>query len=159
MVNSFLDNNPMNTKRIIIKLKNQLIQDDIDLSSFDVRDLRQWLVASYINQLCDSKIFIDKVTSVPVSNKLYSTLFKIFHQSSGDGLNSPENPVGAKKYEIEFGIVCLDELNTSSLSAVENRLSLVFFSNNNQLDPIFESLNEIDYNIIKLESSRVLILY
>ena len=99
------------------------------------------------------------MTSVPVSNKLYSTLFKIFHQSSTDGLNSPENPVGAKKYEIEFGIVCLDELNTSSLSAVENRLSLVFFSNNNQLNPIFESLNEIDYNIIKLESSRVLILY
>ncbi len=128
----------MNTKRIIIKLKNQIIQDDIDLSSFDVRDLRQWLVASYINQLCDSKIFIDQVTAVPVSDKLYSTLFKIFHQSSGDGLNSPENPVGAKKYEIEFGIVCLDELNTSSLSAVENRLSLVFFSNNNQLNSIFE---------------------
>ena len=159
MVNSFLDNNSMNTKRIIIKLKNQLIQDDIDLSSFDVRDLRQWLVASYINQLCDSKIFIDKVTSVSVSNKLYSTLFKIFHQSSTDGLNSPENPVSAKRYEIEFGIVRLDRLNKSSLSAVENRLSLVFFSNNNQLDPIFESLNEIDYNIIKLESSRVLILY
>ena len=149
----------MNTKRIIIKLKNQIIQDDIDLSSFDVRDLRQWLVASYINQLCDSKIFIDQVTAVPVSDKLYSTLFKIFHQSSGDGLNSPENPVGAKKYEIEFGIVCLDELNTSSLSAVENRLSLVFFSNNNQLNPIFESLNEIDYNIITLERSKVLILY
>lgn len=149
----------MNTKRIIIKLKNQLIQDDIDLSSFDVRDLRQWLVASYINQLCDSKIFIDQVTAVPVSDKLYSTLFKIFHQSSGDGLNNPENPVGAKKYEIEFGIVCLDELNTSSLSAVENRLSLVFFSNNNQLNPIFESLNEIDYNIITLERSKVLILY
>lgn len=149
----------MNTKRIIIKLKNQIIQDDIDLSSFDVRDLRQWLVASYINQLCDSKIFIDQVTAVPVSDKLYSTLFKIFHQSSGDGLNSPENPVGAKKYEIEFGIVCLDELNTSSLSAVENRLSLVFFSNNNQLNPIFESLNEIDYNIITLERSKVLIMY
>tara|TARA_B100000780_G_scaffold138427_1_gene96822 strand:+ start:795 stop:1244 length:450 start_codon:yes stop_codon:yes gene_type:complete len=149
----------MNTKRIIIKLKNQIIQDDIDLSSFDVRDLRQWLVASYINQLCDSKIFIDQVTAVPVSDKLYSTLFKIFHQSSGDGLNSPENPVGAKKYEIEFGIVCLDELNTSSLSAVENRLSLVFFSNNNQLNSIFESLNEIDYNIITLERSKVLIMY
>lgn len=149
----------MNTRRIIIKLKNQLIQDDIDLSSLDVRDLRQWLVASYINQLCDSKIFIDQVTAVPISDKLYSTLFKIFHQSSGDGLNSPENPVGAKKYEIEFGIVCLDKLNPSSFSALENRLSLVFFSNNNQLNPIFESLNEIEYNIIKLGRSKVLILY
>lgn len=149
----------MNTKRIIIKLKNQLIQDDIDLSSFHVHDLRQWLVASYINQLCDSKIFIDQVTSVPVSNKLYSTLFKIFHQSSADGMNSPENPVSAKKYEIEFGIVRLDRLNKSSLSAVENRLSIVFFSSINQLNPIFEALNEIDYNIVKLESSRVLILY
>lgn len=149
----------MNTKRIIIKLKNQLIQDDIDLSSFDVRDLRQWLVASYINQLCDSKIFIDQVTAVPVSHQLYSTLFKIFHQSSADGLNGPDDTESAKNYEIEFGIVRLDKLNPSSFSAVENRLSLVFFFNNNQLNPIFESLNEIEYNIIKLGRSKVLILY
>jgi hypothetical protein len=149
----------MNTKEIIIKLKNQLIQDDIDLSSFDVHGLRQWLVASYINQLCDSKIFVDQVTSEPLSDKLYSTLFKIFNDSSGDVLNNSGHPLGAKKYEIEFGIVRLDELTPANLSAADNRLSLIFFSDTIQLNAIFEYLNEIDFNIITLKGSKVLILY
>jgi len=149
----------MDTKEIIIKLKNQLIQDDINLSSYDDNELRQWLVANFINVLCDLKFFVDQVTLLPISDDLYSTLFKISCRSPDSVSSSSKDSLNTLNFEIEFGIVSLNKLYSKSLTTLQNRLSLIFFSNNLEITPIFNDLNGVDYNIIKLESGRVLILY
>ena len=149
----------MDTKEIIIKLKNQLIQDDINLSSYDDNELRQWLVANFINVLCDLKFFVDQVTLLPISDDLYSTLFKISCVSPASVSSSSKDSLNTLNFEIEFGIVSLKKLSSKSLTTLQNRLSLIFFSNNIEITPIFNDLNGVDYNIIKSESGRVLILY
>ena len=40
--------------------KNQILQDNIDLSVLDEIDLKQGLVPNFVNTLCDQKLFIGK---------------------------------------------------------------------------------------------------
>jgi len=54
------------------QLKNQIIQDNIDISTFNDKELLQWLLANFVNLLCDVKVFVSTVTAVPIADDLYS---------------------------------------------------------------------------------------
>lgn len=53
----------MNIPNQIIK---QIINDEINLKSFNENELREWLISNLINVLCDNKIFATKVKSTPI---------------------------------------------------------------------------------------------
>lgn len=50
----------MNIPQQIIK---QIINDEINLKSFNENELIQWLISNLINVLCDNKIFATTVKS------------------------------------------------------------------------------------------------
>ena len=64
----------MNIPNQIIK---QIINDEINLKSFNENELREWLISNLINVLCDNKIFATKVKSTPIKKPQYTYLFEV----------------------------------------------------------------------------------
>jgi len=125
----------------------QIIQDDIALDAYDQNDLRQWLVANFINVLCDNKIFVTKVTSTPIKDPLYKCLYEIVAI-----LND-------KEYRMEFGILHTKTMQVDELKKVEfERISLAFYNRNSEISSIFPKLDQLDFCITKLDTSRVIII-
>ena len=125
----------------------QIIQDDIDLVAYDQNDLRQWLVANFINVLCDNKIFVTKVESTPIKDTFYKCLYEI-----AAILNN-------KVYRLQFGILYTEIMQVDELKKVEfERVSLAFYNRNSEISSIFRELDQLDFCITKLDTSRVIII-
>ena len=134
----------MNLTKQFIK---QIILDDIDLDAYDQIDLRQWLVANFINVLCDNKIFVSNVTSTPIKDSSYRCLYEI------------KAIFNKKKYSLEFGILHTENMQVDELKKVEfQRVSLAFYNRNPDVSTIFLELDQLDFCITKLDSSRVIII-
>ena len=134
----------MDLAKQIIK---QIIQDDIALDAYDQNDLRQWLVANFINVLCDNKIFVTKVTSTPIKDPLYKCLYEIVATFN------------KKEYRLEFGILYTETMQVDELKKVEfERISLAFYNRNSEISSIFPKLDQLDFCITKLDTSRVIII-
>jgi len=126
---------------------NQIILDDIDLDAYDQIDLRQWLVANFINVLCDNKIFISNVTSTPIKDSSYRCLYEI------------KAIFNKKELSLEFGILHTENMQVDALKKVEfERVSLAFYNRNSDVSTIFLELDQLDFCITKLDSSRVIII-
>jgi len=125
----------------------QIILDDIDLDAYDQIDLRQWLVANFINVLCDNKIFVSNVTSTPIKDSSYRCLYEI------------KAIFNKKKYSLEFGILHTENMQVDELKKVEfQRVSLAFYNRNSDISSIFPELDQLDFCITKLDTSRVIII-
>ena len=134
----------MDLAKQIIK---QIIQDDIDLDAYDQIDLRQWLVANFVNVLCDNKIFVTKVRSTLIKDPFYKCLYEIVAI-----LND-------KEYRMEFGILHTKTMQVRELKKVEfERVSLAFYNRNSEISSIFPKLDQLDFCITKLDTSRVIII-
>ena len=134
----------MNLTKQFIK---QIILDDIDLDAYDQIELRQWLVANFINVLCDNKIFISNVTSTPIKDSSYRCLYEI------------KAIFNKKEFSLEFGILHTENMHVDALKKVEfERVSLAFYNRNSDVSTIFLELDQLDFCITKLDSSRVIII-
>ena len=134
----------MDLAKQIIK---QIIQDDIDLDAYNQFELRQWLVANFINVLCDNKIFVTKVTSTPIKDPLYKCLYEIVEIFN------------KKEYRMEFGILYTETMQVDELKKVEfERVSLAFYNRNLDVSSVFLDLDQLDFCITKLDTSRVIII-
>ena len=134
----------MNLTKQFIK---QIILDDIDLDAYDQIELRQWLVANFINVLCDNKIFISNVTSTPIKDSSYRCLYEI------------KAIFNKKEFSLEFGILHTENMQVDALKKVEfERVSLAFYNRNSDVSTIFLELDQLDFCITKLDSSRVIII-
>lgn len=134
----------MDLAKQIIK---QIIQDNIALDVYNQNDLRQWLVANFINVLCDNKIFVTKVTSTPIKDPLYKCLYEIVAIFN------------KKKYSLEFGILHTETMQVDELKKVEaERVSLAFYNRNSDISSIFPELDQLDFCITQLDTSRVIII-
>ena len=134
----------MNLTKQFIK---QIILDDIDLDAYDQIELRQWLVANFINVLCDNKIFVSNVTSTPIKDSSYRCLYEI------------KAIFNKKEFSLEFGILHTENMQVDALKKVEfERVSLAFYNRNSDVSTIFLELDQLDFCITKLDSSRVIII-
>ena len=134
----------MNLTKQFIK---QIILDDIDLDAYDQIELRQWLVANFINVLCENKIFVSNVTSTPIKDSLYRCLYEI------------KAIFNKKEFSLEFGILHTENMQVDALKKVEfERVSLAFYNRNSDVSTIFLELDQLDFCITKLDSSRVIII-
>ena len=134
----------MDLAKQIIK---QIIQDDIDLDAYNQFELRQWLVANFINVLCDNKIFVSNVTSTPIKDSSYRCLYEI------------KAIFNKKEFSLEFGILHTENMQVDALKKVEfERISLAFYNRNLDVSSVFLDLDQLDFCITKLESSRVIII-
>lgn len=134
----------MDLAKQIIK---QIIQDDIDLDAYNHFELRQWLVSNFINVLCDNKIFVTKVSSTLLKDPLYKYLYEIVANFK------------KKEYRIEFGILYTETMQVDELKKVEfERVTLAFYNRNLDVSSVFLDLDQLDFCITKLESSRVIII-
>ena len=125
----------------------QIVQDDIDLVAYDQNDLRQWLVANFVNVLCDNKIFVTKVRSTLIKDPFYKCLYEIVAIFN------------KKEYRMEFGILYTETMQVDELKKVEfERISLAFYNRNLDVSSVFLDLDQLDFCITKLESSRVIII-
>jgi hypothetical protein len=141
------------------QLKNQIIQDNIDISTFNDKELLQWLLANFVNLLCDVKVFVSTVTAVPIADDLYLSLYRI----SGEGCRRAQPAVlplnSSQVYQMEFGILRLAKINKNNLPVVANRVSIAFFTNTKQLNTIFNALDQCDFSVTNLETNKALIIY
>ena len=80
----------MNIPKQIIK---QIINDEINLKSFNENELREWLISNLINVLCDNKIFATTVKSTPINKPEYNYLFEVSANYKGT------------EYHIELGVL------------------------------------------------------
>ena len=129
------------------QLIKQIVQGDIDLGAYNQVDLSQWLISNVINVLCDNKIFVTKVNSIPIKNPSYKCLYGITAF-----LNNNE-------YSLEFGILHTEFIQVDELKKVElERVSLAFYDRNSHISYIFPELDQLDFCITKLASSRVIII-
>lgn len=134
----------MNLSKQIIK---QIIQSNIDLVSYNHIDVRQWLVVNFVNLLCDNKIFVTTVKSTPIKDPLYKCLYEIVAI------------VNSKEYILEFGILHTETMQVDELKKVElERVSLAFYDRNLDVSSVFLDLDQFDFCITKLGSSRVIII-
>ena len=134
----------MDLAKQIIK---QIIQEDIALDAYNQNELRQWSVANFINVLFDNKIFATKVKSTPIKDPLYKCLYEIVAI-----LND-------KEYRMEFGILHTKTMQMRELKKVEfERVSLAFYNRNSEISSIFPKLDQLDFCITKLDTSRVIII-
>ena len=125
----------------------QIIQDDIALDAYDQNELRQWSVANFINVLFDNKIFATKVKSTPIKDPFYKCLYEI------------EASLNDKEYRLQFGILHTKTMQVSELKKVEfKRVSLAFYNKNSEISFIFPKLDQLDFCITKLDTSRVIII-
>ena len=134
----------MDLAKQIIK---QIIQEDIALDAYDQNELRQWSVANFINVLFDNKIFATKVKSTPIKDPLYKCLYEIVAIFN------------KKEYRMEFGILYTETMQVDELKKVEfERISMAFYNRNLDVSSVFLDLDQLDFCITKLESSRVIII-
>ena len=134
----------MDLAKQIIK---QIIQEDIALDAYNQNELRQWSVANFINVLFDNKIFATKVKSTPIKDPLYKCLYEIVAI------------VNSKEYILEFGILHTETMQVDELKKVElERVSLAFYDRNLDVSSVFLDLDQFDFCITKLGSSRVIII-
>ena len=129
-------------------LKNQILQDNIDLSTLDETDLKQWLVSNFVNILCDQKLFIGSVTLTPLKNANYTFLCKI-------------EAFGAEKvYNIEYGELKSLHFNEEELiKNKSNRLSILNFEKTSDILSVLEFLDSLDFIFNKTKHSKTLIIY
>ena len=65
----------------------------------------------------------------------------------------------SKEYMLEFGILHTETMQVDELKKVEaERVSLAFYNRNSDISSIFPKLDQLDFCITKLESSRVIII-
>lgn len=64
---------------ISIQIIKQIINEEINLKSFNQNESREWLISNLINVLCDNKIFATTVKSTPIK-KLNTLVYLKFQQ-------------------------------------------------------------------------------
>lgn len=129
-------------------LKNQIIQDNIDLCGFGEKELKQWLVSNFVNILCDQKIFIGSVTLTPLKNPNYTFLCKI--EAFGD----------QKIYDIEYGELKSLHINEEELIENKlNRLSILNFEKTLDVLPFLGCLDSLDFIFLKTTHRKTLIIF
>jgi len=129
-------------------LKNQILQDNIDLSALDEIDLRQWLVSNFVNILCDQKFFIGSVSLTPLKNPNYTFLCKI--EAFGD----------QKVYNIEYGELKSLHINEEELiKNKSSRLSILNLEKTLDVIPVLECLDSLDFIFLKTTHRKTLIIY
>ena len=134
----------MNIPNQIIK---QIINDEINLKSFNENELREWLISNLINVLCDNKIFVTTVKSTPIKKPQYTYLFEVSANYKGT------------EHHIELGILKQINLNIENIIAGNsNRVSVCFFDNISEIQSLLKSINELNYHIIKIENTGTLII-
>ena len=134
----------MNIPNQIIK---QIINDEINLKSFNENELREWLISNLINILCDNKIFATKVKSTPIKKPQYTYLFEVSANYKGT------------EHHIELGILKQINLNIENIIAGNsNRVSVCFFDNISEIQSLLKSINELNYHITKIENTGTLII-
>ena len=105
------------------------------------------LTANFINVLCDNKIFVTKVRSTPIKDPLYKCLYEIVAIFN------------KKEYRMEFGILYTETMQVDELKKVEfERISLAFYNRNLDVSSVFLDLDQLDFCITKLDTSRVIII-
>ena len=134
----------MNIHKLIIK---QIINDEINLKSFNENELIQWLISNLINVLCDNKIFATTVKSTPIKKPEYTYLFEVSANYKGT------------EYHIELGILNRINLKIENIIAGNsNRVSVCFFDNIYEIQSLLKSINELNYHITKIENTGTLII-
>jgi hypothetical protein len=64
-----------------------------------------------------------------------------------------------KELSLEFGILHTENMQVDALKKVEfERVSLAFYNRNSDVSTIFLELDQLDFCITKLDSSRVIII-
>jgi hypothetical protein len=64
-----------------------------------------------------------------------------------------------KEFSLEFGILHTENMQVDALKKVEfERVSLAFYNRNSDVSTIFLELDQLDFCITKLDSSRVIII-
>lgn len=127
-------------------LKNQLINNDLDLSLFDNKELVEWLISNFINILCDQKIFVSHVTHTPIKDTSYKTLF-ILKAKNDDS-----------SYEMEFGIIRNIKV-VDKLQQHKNRLSILMLNDDFYDSDNLNMLKNKNYNLSKIQSRNTLIIW
>ena len=127
-------------------LKNQLINNDLDLSLFDNKELVEWLISNFINILCDQKIFVSHVTHTPIKDTSYKTLF-ILKAKNDDS-----------SYEMEFGIISNIKV-VDKLQQHKNRLSILMLNDEFYDSDNLNMLKNKNYNLSKIQSRNTLIIW
>ncbi len=134
----------MNIPNQIIK---QIINDEINLKSFNENELREWLISNLINVLCDNKIFATKVKSTPIKKPQYTYLFEVSANYKGT------------EHHIELGILNQINLKIENIfKENSNRVSVCFFDNISEIQSLLKSINEFNYYITKIENTGTLII-
>ena len=127
-------------------LKNQLINNDLDLSLFDNKELVEWLISNFINILCDQKIFVSHVTHTPIKDTSYKTLF-ILKAKNDDS-----------SYEMEFGIISNIKV-VDKLQQHKNRLSILLLNDDFYDSDNLNMLKDKNYNLSRIQSRNTLIIW
>ncbi len=127
-------------------LKNQLINNDLDLSLFDNKELVEWLISNFINILCDQKIFVSHVTHTPIKDTSYKTLF-ILKAKNDDS-----------SYKMEFGIISNIKV-VDKLQQHKNRLSILMLNDEFYDSDNLNMLKNKNYNLSKIQSRNTLIIW
>ena len=126
--------------------KNQLINNDLDLSSFDNKELVEWLISNFINILCDQKIFVSRVTLTPIKDASYKTLFALNAKNDNSS------------YEMEFGIIRNIKV-VGKLQQHKNRLSILMLNDDFYDSDNLNMLKNKNYNLSKIQSRNTLIIW
>ncbi len=126
--------------------KNQLINNDLDLSSFDNKELIEWLISNFINILCDQKIFVSRVTLTPIKDASYKTLFALNAKNDNSS------------YEMEFGIISNIKV-VGKLQQHKNRLSILMLNDDFYDSDNLNILKNKNYNLSKIQSRNTLIIW
>ncbi len=126
--------------------KNQLINNDLDLSSFDNKELIEWLISNFINILCDQKIFVSRVTLTPIKDASYKTLFALNAKNDNSS------------YEMEFGIISNIKV-VGKLQQHKNRLSILMLNDDFYDSDNLNMLKNKNYNLSKIQSRNTLIIW
>ena len=129
-------------------LKNQILKDDIDLSSLDSKELYYWLISNFTTILSDQKIFINSITLTLLKSESYKILYLI--EAIGDD----------KVFKIEYGeFINTDFLDKYLVQNNVSRLSLLNFDSNEINLNKLNSSDSIDYTLIKSKKRKTLIIY
>ena len=129
-------------------LKNQILKDDIDLSSLDSKELYYWLISNFTTILSDQKIFINSITLTLLKAESYKILYLI--EAIGDD----------KVFKIEYGeFINTDFLDKYLVQNNVSRLSLLNFDSNEINLNKLNSSDSIDYTLIKSKKRKTLIIY
>ena len=127
-------------------LHNQILQNKIDLSSLDFKELVEWLKSSFILILSKENNFPNNIIMTLMQDENYKILL-LFEAIADD-----------KVFKIEYG----EYLNKDSLarSLVQNNISRLSILNFESNDINLSELNSLDcYTLIKFKKRKTLIIY